>query len=469
MPKDTRKEFKTPSCTYVANVEEDVLGKGTYGTVYRVRSTTDSRVIKAIKTFAPETVDENEGIPSTTLREINAMKTMRHPNVMRVEDVVIPADGSITDMFIIMQLCKGTLKDKAQDMIKKHLHTHPRWLNPTEDMQLPVEYLREAKLIVWQALNALAACHSRAVMHRDLKPANMLWGDDDLIKLGDFGLARFVRGNSNIDDSVIPQTGEVQTMWYRAPEVLLGDEKYGMLVDDWSVGCVMAELFRFRMSASTGRMETDPLFPGRGDVHTLLLIFETLGTPFDQAYLSSLEYWSDDFPKWKTGNVRKRIPLLDPVGVDLLLNLLAVSPSERKAARFLLNHPWFDDVKVQIKHKLIPWYSGMEESYYRLKAIDALPPAQPLKQLETKTKNTDQKENDENANDQNVTQRSKKDSQGSGGGENMGSSRSRSPDRSDARRKRADNGRYTKATATTTTTAGKAVSRVSRARSRNAP
>eukprot|EP01069_Polyplicarium_translucidae_P008039 Polyplicarium_translucidae@DN3179_c0_g1_i1.p1 len=373
-----KKEFRTSSGTFIANDPEDILGKGTYGTVYRARSVTDAKVKKAIKTFAPETVDENEGIPSTTLREINAMKTMQHPNVMSVEDVVIPQDGSVTQMFIVMQLCRGTLKDKAQDIIQKHLHSHPRWLAPTKQSRLPAEYTREAKLIVWQALNALAACHSRAVMHRDLKPANILWGHDDLIKLGDFGLARFVRGNSNVEDAIIPQTGEVQTMWYRAPEVLLGDEKYGMLVDDWSVGCVMAELFRFRMSSSTGRMEPDPLFPGRGDIHTLMLIFETLGTPQDEQYLRSLEYWSEEFPQWKQGNISKRVPLLDTVGLDLLLSLLAISPSNRKASRFLLNHPWFDDVKPQIREKLTPWYHGMEEAYMRLREIDALPPAQPL-------------------------------------------------------------------------------------------
>lgn len=279
------KEFRTAEGIFEAG-PDDVLGKGTYGTVYRVTSKADPTIKKAIKTFVPETMDENEGVPSTTLREVNAVKSVDHPNVMSVHEVVIPASGSLNEIFVVMELCKGTLKEKVQDMVVRHLHSDSRWIKPTKDATLPAEYVTEAKLVAWQILNAVAVCHSRGIMHRDLKPANILWSDNDLLKIGDFGLARFVRGKPITEDHIVPQTGEVQTMWYRAPEVLLGDEKYGMLVDDWSIGCVIAELFRFRMSQSSQRMEPDPLFAGRGDVHTLLLIFESLGSPDDEEYLN---------------------------------------------------------------------------------------------------------------------------------------------------------------------------------------
>lgn len=278
------KEFRTEQGIFEAG-PNDVLGKGTYGTVYRVKNRANPAIRRAIKTFCPETLDENEGVPSTTLREVNAVKSVNHPNVMSLQEVVIPSSGPLTEMFVVMELCRGTLKEKIQDMMQRYLHSDTRWVKPTKDARLPVEYVREAKLVAWQILNAVAVCHSHGIMHRDLKPANILWSDDDLLKIGDFGLARFVRGKPISEDHMVPQTGEVQTMWYRAPEVLLGDECYGMLVDDWSLGCVIAELFRFRMSISNQRMEPDPLFAGRGDVHTLLLVFEALGTPKNEEYL----------------------------------------------------------------------------------------------------------------------------------------------------------------------------------------
>lgn len=376
------REFITEQGVFEAG-PNDELGKGTYGTVYRVRLKGNPSVKRAIKTFCPDTIDENEGVPSTTLREVNAVKSVNHPNVMSIEEVVIPTSGPLTEMFVVMELCKGTLKEKVQDMITRFLRGDPKWVKPTSvggnPPRLPPDYVREAKLVAWQILNAVAVCHSRGIMHRDLKPANILWSEGDLLKIADFGLARFVRGRPISEDHVVPQTGEVQTMWYRAPEVLLGDEKYGMLVDDWSIGCVIAELFRFRMSVSNQRVEPDPLFAGRGDVHTMLLVFEALGTPDErEEYLSTLPFWSDYFPKWNPGTLRQKVQLVDDNGFDLIKQLLAISPTRRKASRFLLNHPWFQDVRETINARYVPWYRGYEPEILRVLEIGRMPPAQPL-------------------------------------------------------------------------------------------
>eukprot|EP01055_Gregarina_sp_Pseudo9_P003853 Gregarina_sp_Pseudo_9__3852@NODE_3_length_7435_cov_15_869389_g2_i0_p2_GENE_NODE_3_length_7435_cov_15_869389_g2_i0NODE_3_length_7435_cov_15_869389_g2_i0_p2_ORF_typecomplete_len496_score0_58Pkinase/PF00069_25/2_2e49Pkinase_Tyr/PF07714_17/2_1e33Kinaselike/PF14531_6/1_5e08Kdo/PF06293_14/3_6e08Pkinase_fungal/PF17667_1/2_6e05RIO1/PF01163_22/0_00029APH/PF01636_23/0_0017Haspin_kinase/PF12330_8/0_0043FTA2/PF13095_6/3_8FTA2/PF13095_6/1_1WaaY/PF06176_11/1_8e03WaaY/PF06176_11/0_012_NODE_3_length_7435_cov_15 len=370
------KQFRTKAGIFEAGAN-DVLGKGTYGTVYKVRHRDNPEIKKAIKTFVPETLDENEGVPSTTLREVNAVKTVNHPNVMSVQEVVFPQNNSLKDMFIVMELCRGTLKEKIQHCIQTHLNSDQMWLNPPPGAKLPASYMQEAKLMAWQVLNAVAVCHSRGIMHRDLKPANILWSNDDLLKIGDFGLARFVRGVPISKDHLVPQTGEVQTMWYRAPEVLLGDEQYGMLVDDWSLGCVVAEMFRFRISTSK-RMESDPLFAGRGDVHTLMLIFEALGTPQNDEYLKTLPYWTSCFPNWPPGALRKKVKLIDDLGYDLICQLLTLSPRDRKASRFLLNHPWFADVRSIINQRYVPWYHGYEQEFIRLLEIDRMPDAQPL-------------------------------------------------------------------------------------------
>lgn len=70
------------------------------------------------------------------------------------------------------------------------------------DLELPPEYIRQAKLVAWQLMNGMSACHGAGVMHRDIKPANILWTFDDTMQIGDFGLARFVRGDSTHHDNV---------------------------------------------------------------------------------------------------------------------------------------------------------------------------------------------------------------------------------------------------------------------------
>lgn len=285
-----------------------------------------------------------------------------------------------------MELCKGTFRDRMNELINVYLNSDPSWLNPSKDQKLPEEYVRKCKIIAWQILNAVAVCHSRGIVHRDLKPANVLWGKNDELKIADFGLARFVRNRLLSESHTIPQTGEVQTMWYRAPEVLLGDEKYGMLIDDWSVGCIIAEMFRFRMSSSNKRMEPDPLFPGRGDVHTYMLITESLGSS-DSPYLRRLPYYSSLFPDWKSGNLRQKLSLLDNVGYSLVTKLLAISPQDRVASRYLLSHKWFNDIMPKVS-QFVPWYRGIEEEFLRLLQVEKLPDAKPLSDVIENDENT---------------------------------------------------------------------------------
>jgi len=73
-------------------------------------------------------------------------------------------------------------------------------------------------------------------MHRDLKPQNLLIDNKGVIKLADFGLARA------FGLPVKTYTHEVVTLWYRAPEILLGQKQYSTPVDIWSVGCIFAEM-----------------------------------------------------------------------------------------------------------------------------------------------------------------------------------------------------------------------------------
>lgn len=110
---------------------------------------------------------------------------------------------------------------------------------------------------LFQLLAGVAFCHDRRVLHRDLKPQNLLVNKDGELKLADFGLARA------FGIPVRSYTHEVVTLWYRAPDVLMGSRKYSTPVDIWSVGCIFGEM-------SSGR----PLFPGTSDQDQLLRIFK---------------------------------------------------------------------------------------------------------------------------------------------------------------------------------------------------
>ena len=110
---------------------------------------------------------------------------------------------------------------------------------------------------MYQLLLGTAFCHGRRVLHRDLKPQNLLITEDGFLKLADFGLARAFG---------IPlrnYTHEVVTLWYRAPELLLGYKLYCTAVDIWSIGCIFAEIATRR-----------PLFPGDSEIDALYKIFQ---------------------------------------------------------------------------------------------------------------------------------------------------------------------------------------------------
>lgn len=374
--------FRTPTGTYTANSDSDVLGSGTYGTVYRIRKSGDPSVVKAVKTFSATGIAVEEGIPATTLRELNAMRIMNHPNIIKVDEVVYPSDGDVSKMFYSMELCQGSLSDKMKKMVERYLQTPALqgidWSKRRATTQLPAEYKREAKLIIWQLLNGVAYMHSWGITHRDLKPANVMWGFNDKLKIGDFGLARFTRGHpSSVErDPSATHTGEVQTLWYRAPEVILGDEEYGAIVDDWSIGCVMAELFRLKyyshpQNPALARWKCCPAFAGDGELDTLVLIMQTVGKPTkgtrEYNALSRLPYWSDHLPSFRSiddihTGLTDHVPLLDPSGIDLLSKLLSLSPGKRCAARYLLSHQWFDDIKSQVAGEFEYWNDNLKKS-----------------------------------------------------------------------------------------------------------
>jgi cyclin-dependent kinase len=275
------------------------------GIVYKAkdRVTGDIVALKKIRLEA-----EDEGIPSTAIREISLLKELQHPNIVRLFDVV-HTERKLTLVFEFLD----------QDL-KKYLDICDSGLD------LPI-----LKSFLYQLLNGIAHCHHHRILHRDLKPPNLLINREGQLKLADFGLARA------FGIPVRSYTHEVVTLWYRAPDVLLGSRKYSTPVDIWSVGCIFAEM-------ANGR----PLVAGTSESDQLDRIFRLLGTPTLQDYpgIVQLPDYSPDLPPYPPprGGLASLVPTLPPEGVELLSHMLQYDPAKRITAQAALEHPFFFDM-----------------------------------------------------------------------------------------------------------------------------
>lgn len=257
---------------------------------------------------------EDEGIPSTAIREISLLKQLQHPNIVRLYDV-IHTDRKLTLVFEFLD----------QDLKK--------YLDGCGDAG-PEPYT--IKSLLYQLLRGIAYCHEHRILHRDLKPQNLLINMGGELKLADFGLARA------FGIPVRNYTHEVVTLWYRAPDVLMGSRKYSTSVDIWSVGCIFAEMVNGR-----------PLFPGSSESDQLMKIFKVLGTPNIEEWpgMAELPEYKTDFPIYSGVSLKKVVRALDPVGMDLLQRMLEYDPLRRISAEAALRHAYFKDLMSGSKGK----------------------------------------------------------------------------------------------------------------------
>jgi cyclin-dependent kinase 2 len=167
---------------------------------------------------------EEEGVPSTAIREISLLKELNHDNIVCLEDVV----HEDRKLYLVFEFLDVDLK--------KHMDSYPQlYQDPAV-----------VKRFLYQMLQGIQYCHSHRILHRDMKPQNLLIDRaTNTMKLADFGLARA------FGIPVRQYTHEVITLWYRAPEILLGSKHYSTPVDLWSIGCIFAEMANQK-----------PLFPG---------------------------------------------------------------------------------------------------------------------------------------------------------------------------------------------------------------
>lgn len=291
----------------------DKIGEGTYGIVYKAihKETRETIALKKIRLD-----DDFQGVPSTAIREISLLRELEHQNIVRLRDVVHEERG----LYLVFDYLDLDLK-KLMDS------------SPTFSSNIPL-----VKGYLYQILAGIAYCHSHRVLHRDLKPQNLLIDPNTTcLKLADFGLARA------FGIPVRTYTHEVVTLWYRAPEILLGAKHYTTPVDIWSVGCIFAEMVNERA-----------LFRGESEIDQLYQIFMKLGTPTEALWpgVSELPDYQEYFPKWPRKDVKELAPMLDAVGGDLLMKMIQYEPSKRISASEALKHPYFADIEAQMQQRL---------------------------------------------------------------------------------------------------------------------
>lgn len=287
-------------------IEKQPLGEGTYGKVYKARSTRTGELV-AMKKMKLQA--EEEGVPSTAIREIALLKELSHMNVVRLLDVFC-SQNKLEMVF-----------EYLENDLKKYMKSVNCRLQPAA-----------IKNLAFQLCRGVEFCHSNRILHRDLKPQNLLIDQRMRLKIADFGLARA------FTIPVPKYTHEVVTVWYRAPEILLGSALYSVPVDLWSVGCIIAEM-------ATGT----PLFAGDSEIDTVFKVFQRLGTPTEAIWpgLSELPDFKPTFPKWPLSgwaNIRNTAQQVGPEGIDLLDKLTCYDPKKRMSARRALIHPYFQDV-----------------------------------------------------------------------------------------------------------------------------
>jgi len=287
------------------------LGKGTFGDVF-MGADKQTKEIVALKMINTQQ-EANYGFPITTIREVKILKALNHPNIVKLKEIVTSKE-------------QNSIPKSVYLVFEYHEYDLTGILG-TRDIRLTQDHIKSWSM---QLLQGVHYMHVNQIIHRDLKSANILIGKNGELKIADWGLAR------TWNEKMEKLTNPVITLWYRPPELLLGSKKYSPKIDMWSVGCIIAEMFR-RSSLLTGSNEASQID----------LIFKTLGHPTVEEFPSIHEVcpqWSKHAPQTKEQTLKNRLSetlksrLPNPRwvtdnAIDLVQNLLAYDPAKRWDAK----------------------------------------------------------------------------------------------------------------------------------------
>ncbi|KAF7596562.1 Cyclin-dependent kinase 12 [Aspergillus hancockii] len=295
---------KSDSVYYRKPGNESVIGAGTYGKVFKaIHVYTQGKV--ALKKIRME--GEKDGFPVTAVREIKLLQHLRNHNVVSLLEVMVERN----ECFMVFEYLSHDLTG---------LINHPTFT-------LTAAHKKD---LAKQMFEGLSYLHHRGVLHRDIKAANILISNRGLLKYADFGLARFFSKSRQLD-----YTNRVITIWYRPPELLLGETRYGPAVDVWSAACVYVEMFTKKA-----------VFPGEGgEISQLEKLYNCLGTPTRAEWPDIAEMpW---FELMRPTERKKRVfeevygQILTPAALDLVSQIFRYDPLKRPTAEQILKHPYF--------------------------------------------------------------------------------------------------------------------------------
>merc|ERR1719219_2733924 len=307
----------------------DKVGEGTYGEVFK--SVFKSEFVKngnsgqngellALKKVRLE--NEKEGFPITAVREIKILRQLKHKNIINLREIVTDKQDAV-----------DFRKEKGSFYLVFEFMDHD--LMGLLDSGL-AEFTKEMNAsIMRQLLDGLSYCHRRNFLHRDIKCSNILINNKGQVKLGDFGLARLY----NAEDKQRPYTNKVITLWYRPPELLLGEERYGPAIDVWSCGCILGELFYKK-----------PMFQANEEFQQLLVISKLCGSPCPANWPEVINL--PHFPNIKQNKKQYRrclreqfSSMMPEPALELLDRMLSLDPSKRISASDALSCDWLRTVE----------------------------------------------------------------------------------------------------------------------------
>lgn len=295
---------KSESVYYRKPGNESVIGAGTYGKVFKAVHIYTKKEV-ALKRIRME--GERDGFPVTAVREIKLLQHLRSHNVVSLLEVMVEKN----ECFMVFEYLSHDLTG---------LINHPTFT-------LTAAHKKNLAKQMFEGLNYL---HHRGILHRDIKAANILISNRGLLKFADFGLARFFSKSRQLD-----YTNRVITIWYRPPELLLGETRYGPSVDIWSAACVYIEMFTKKA-----------VFPGEGgEISQLDKLYNCLGTPTRAEWPDIVEMpWFELLrPTERKSRVFEDLyrDILSPAALDLMAQIFRYDPAKRPTAEEILAHPYF--------------------------------------------------------------------------------------------------------------------------------
>ncbi|KAL3524681.1 hypothetical protein ACH5RR_013053 [Cinchona calisaya] len=277
------------------------VGQGTYSNVYKARDRDTGKIVvlKKIRfdTSEPESV-------KFMAREIIILKKLDHPNVIKLEGLATSRmQYSLYLVFDFMQ----------SDLTRIISRPEGRLTEP------------QVKSYMQQLLSGLQHCHERGILHRDIKASNLLIDNNGTLKIADFGLSNIYQPKPKR-----PLTSRVVTLWYRAPELLLGSTDYGVGIDLWSAGCLLGEMF-------VGRS----IMPGRNEIEQLHRIFKLCGSPPEDYWKKVKPPTTFRPPAHYKPSFHELLPNLPDSAIGLLATLLSLDPEYRGTATTALESKFF--------------------------------------------------------------------------------------------------------------------------------